>query len=247
MTHFSIKRSLKLTTYLSNWDLFLLPLTVADPGRLLFGVKGLKLASTRSSLWRFLSSVLRRRLAFCRRDFGVWGVSKSRNALKRLWGGETGQAGDANSVPGLGTLCSVASSTSPSWPSSWYEANGIGEYLLDFMGLLLGLGTGQGDNGGKSISKNSEDLSASLAYGDDRGLDPFTEKSPSWSCGLNSPSESTYVNVLMILSSLFFVIPAFPLLRLDCETNKFTPNLFTGQTVFPCFEFHWSHAKVTIA
>lgn len=50
--------------HLSNWDLFLLPLKVADPGRLLLGVKGLKFASTLSSLWRALSSVRRRRLAF---------------------------------------------------------------------------------------------------------------------------------------------------------------------------------------
>lgn len=224
--------------YLSNWDLFLFPMKVADPGRLLLGVKGLKFASTLSSLWRFLSSVRRRRLAFCRRDLGVWGVSKSLNALKRLWGGETGQAGEENSIPGAGTLCSEASSTSPSWPSSWYVENGIGENLRDFRGLLLGFGLGQGDDGGKSISRNSDDWSSIrselLAYGDDIGLDPFKEKSPSSSSGLNSPSESTYVKVFTILVSKLFIILRFPNPSLDWETDIFTPYLFTGQSVkFP--------------
>lgn len=232
--------------HLSNWDLFLLPLKVADPGRLLLGVKGLKFASTLSSLWRTLSSVRRRRLAFCRRDLGVWGVSNSLNALRRRWGGETGQAGEENSVPGAGTLCSDASSTSPSCPSSWYAENGIGEYLLDFRGRLLGLGLGHGDIGGKSISKNSDDwssiLSELLAYGDDKGLDPFREESTSSSCGLYSPSESTYVKVFTTVISVLFIKLRFPNPSLDCETDIFTPCVFTGQAeYYPCFEYFTNH------
>ena len=139
--------------YLSNWSRFLFPNVTLDWGLLLFGVNGLKLASTLSSLWIFsffFSSVNRLLLAFWRRDFGVCGVSKSRKALIRLCGGDMELVGDGSDLfSGSWTRVSVSSSASPS-----SNANGMGEsFLVRPNFLRTGFGLGQGDNAGKSISK----------------------------------------------------------------------------------------------
>ena len=118
------------------------------------------------------------------------GVSKSRKALIRLCGGDMELVGDGSDLFSCSwTRVSVSSSASPS-----SNANGMGEsFLVRPNFLRTGFGLGQGDNVGKSISKNSPEISSILSvfviHGEDKGLDPFTEKSPSRS-GLSSPSES---------------------------------------------------------
>ena len=166
MTHLSMSNLLRFT-----------------PDAWFTGVNGFVFASTllHSGVAFFFSRIFVL-WAFCRRDFGVCGVSKSRNARSLLWGGDPGDPdGERSQIPG--TCCSSSSSI-----SSKFKVTETGDILLERVILRIRLGLGIVNGEAKSTSRKSPVIGGG---------------SSSWK---PESSSSSYVNVLAIQPSPLFGI-----------------------------------------